>query len=145
MMANDHHSARSRAAAGPAVFLIAVCIGAFAWMASAEASGVFEPYDSGIGLLVNQIVLVAGALWVGLRQRPWSVPIFLAGAYVGLNAYPYAFGSSESREWAVLGAIASVLLLLAPCLCSLTCLAYRAIRRRNERISANEAGGTDIG
>lgn len=126
MMANDHHSARSRAAAGPAVFLIAVCIGAFAWMASAEASGVFEPYDSGIGLLVNQIVLVAGA-------------------YVGLNAYPYAFGSSESREWAVLGAIASVLLLLAPCLCSLTCLAYRAIRRRNERISANEAGGTDIG
>ena len=130
---------RPWSAHGLAVFLTAICLGALAWLASAKASGFFEPYDSTIGILVNQAVLIAGAIGVGLgaglRHSPGFVLIFLLGAYVGLNAYPYAFGSSESRAWAALGAVASLILLVVPAVCSLALLAYRVVRERQEHTS----------
>jgi hypothetical protein len=109
------------------IFVAAVCVGALAWFASAKASGVFEPYDSSIGIFVNQAVLVTAAIWTGLRGRLLFVLAFLAGAYLGLNAYPYLFGSSESRAWATLGAVVNASLVIVPSVCSFIALACRTI------------------
>lgn len=110
------------------VFGIGACTGAFAWFASANASGAFEPYNSSIGILVNQAILVTAAFWAGLRMRPWFVLLFLVGLYFGLNAYSYVFGNSETRVWAALGAVVNVILLILPGFCSLAPLAYRWAR-----------------
>jgi hypothetical protein len=32
-------------------------VGAIRWFAASVVSGTFEPYDSGVGLLLNQIIL----------------------------------------------------------------------------------------
>lgn len=117
---------------GLTIFLMAFGIGALAWAASALASRGFEPYDSSIGLLVNQAILVTAAIRVALRHRVASVLIFLAGAYLGLNSYSYVFGSSESRAWVALGAVMSILLLIVPALCSLALLAFRRVRERRQ-------------
>ena len=128
----DRFSPPSRIARGLSIFLMAICFGALAWVIPGKASGHFEPYDSGIGLLVNQAILVAATIWAALRHGLRGVLIFLAGAYVGLNGYPYLFGSSESRAWAALGAVVNVLLLVVPALCALALLAYRRVRHRRQ-------------
>lgn len=128
----DRGSAPSRLARGLVIFLMAICFGALAWAIPAKTSGHFEPYDSRFGLLINQTILVAAVIWAVLRHGLRGILIFLAGAYVGLNGYPYLFGSSESRAWATLGAVVNLLLLIVPALCALALLAYRRVRHRRQ-------------
>ena len=72
-------------------------LGMLSWAAALAASGQFEPYDSGRGLLANQFVLSLPAVVLAARYRPFAPLLFLLGAYVGMNLYAYAFGGSEHR------------------------------------------------
>lgn len=84
------------------------------WAAALAVSGRFEPYDSGCGLLANQLLLSIPAAILACRYRPSAPILLLLGAYLGMNLYAYGFGGSEHRAWATLGAITSLLLLVLP-------------------------------
>ena len=113
----------------PLLILGGAVVGAFSWFAPSVVSGTFEPYDSGAGLLLNQIILSVPAIVLAWRHRITVPLLFLASAYPGLNAYAWAFGSSEARAWAGLGALVSVLLFLAPMGFGLGAAALRRLRR----------------
>jgi hypothetical protein len=102
----------------PQLPLVAVgtVLGAFSWLAASLISGTFEPYDSSAGLLANQAILTIPAVYLALRHRPTAPILFLAGAYLGMNAYAYVFGGSEQRVWVALGAAVSLLLVVGPAL-----------------------------
>lgn len=113
------------------VLVVGFALGALSWFAAAAASGSFEPYDSGVGLMVNQAVLSAPVALLAWRGRSGLSLLLLCGAYLGMNAYAYGFGSSETRSWATLGAVVSMLLMLAPILLMLGAVAIRRFFRRN--------------
>lgn len=100
----------------PLLLLLAggALLGALSWLAALGVSGAFEPYDSALGLLANQLVLSLPIALLAFRYRLWTALLCLLGAYVGMNLYTYVFGGAETRAWAVLGAITSVALLVVP-------------------------------
>lgn len=104
-------------------------IGALSWFIASLVSGKFEPYDSSVGLLVNQFILSASVAFLAWRYRAAVPLLFMAGAYSGLNGYAYVFGSSETRAWAVLGAAVSVLLILMPMSFALGAVTLRRLLR----------------
>jgi len=88
--------------------------GVLSWALAWVISGRFEPYDSSLGLLVNQLLLCASLALLLRRAEligPW---LYFLGAWLGMNAFSYFAGSSESRAWAQLGAVISLLLLALP-------------------------------
>ena len=110
-------------------FVAGLALGALSWSCAALVSGTFEPYDSGVGLLVNQLLLAMPAALVTWRHRAAGAVALLAGAYLGMNAYAYGFGGSESKAWAALGAVVSLLLIVAPMVLVLATAALRRIAR----------------
>ena len=94
--------------------IIGVLLGALSWGMAYEVSGTFEPFDSGTGFLVTQVILSLAAFMFGFKKGIVASVVLVAGGYVGMNAYAYAFGGSEARAWAVLGAITTIALILLP-------------------------------
>jgi len=112
--------------------------GALSWMASSLISGKFEPYDSSVGMLLNQCVLSAPAAFLAFRHRLPAALLFLLSAYFGMNFYVYAVGNSETRGWAGLGAIVSLVLFIRP-----TAIAVvAAILRRLLRAKKDQNGAS---
>lgn len=105
--------------------------GALAWALGAALSGRFEPFDSWAGFLTTQLVLCGAAFFAGLARggKPW-MPL-LTGAYIGLNVYAYACGSSEARVWFAIGTITTLTLLVLPLIAGLFGAGVRWMRRRN--------------
>lgn len=103
----------------PATLFAGIALGAFGWGISHLVSGKFEPYDSGAGFLATQIVLAPVAAVAGYHRGIAAAFVLVAGGYLGLNAYAYAFGGSESRTWAMLGAISALLLIIVPAVAGL--------------------------
>lgn len=93
-----------------------ILLGALAWAAASLLSGRFEPYDSGLGFAITQIVLCPPAFHTGMKQGMTRAIALVAGSYTGLNLYAYALGGSEARAWALLGAISALLLVALPLL-----------------------------
>jgi len=107
-----------------------VLIGAFSWLMVGMISGSFDPFDSSLGLLVNQFILAIPAMllaWL-YRARVWL--LFLLCAYAGLNAASYFFGSSEAHVWFWLGAFTSVVFLFYPAVLALGLTLFRAFQRK---------------
>lgn len=107
-----------------------VLIGAFSWLMVGMISGSFDPFDSSLGLLVNQFILAIPAMllaWL-YRARVWL--LFLLCAYVGLNAASYVFGSLEARAWFMPGAFTSVVFLFYPAVLALGLTVFRAFQRK---------------
>lgn len=77
--------------------------GAFNWLMTGMISGSFDPFDSSLGLLVNQLNLAIPAMLLAWFYRPRIWLLFLLCAYVGLNIASNIFGSSEARAWFMLG------------------------------------------
>ena len=94
--------------------LIGIVIGVTPWILTPFVSDYFEPWDSEIaGAFMLFSFSIAGFLFgfiIGMK----SVLIFTLGIYLISNIYPYVFGSSESRVWAVLGLITSLLFCVFP-------------------------------
>lgn len=101
-------------------FVLGILLGGLSWWVAFEVSGSFEPYDSLSGFLVNQLILSAVAAAMGYQRGFAALMLYVFGAYAGLNAYAYIFGASETRAWAVLGAITSIILLFLPLLAGIT-------------------------
>ena len=59
-------------------------------------SSKFEPYDSETGFWIGQGLMVAAVFYFGFSDGIKSIVVFMVGAYIGLNIYPYLFGGSES-------------------------------------------------
>lgn len=96
------------------LFLAGGVVGVLSWALAWLISGSFEPYDSSLGLLVNQLLLCA-PLALLLRRASLMGPWFyFCGAWLGMNAFSYLAGNSESRAWAQAGAVISWLLLALP-------------------------------
>ena len=106
-------------------------LGMFSWLVPLVVSGRFEPYDSTSGLLANQLVLSGATAALALRYRPQAFLLCLLAAYVGINAYMYAFGGSEQRAWALLGAFSSAFLTLLPGLIGAVAATIRWLRLRS--------------
>jgi hypothetical protein len=96
--------------------IVGISLGAASWGLSQAVSGRFEPFDSGVGFLVTQIILSSAAFMVGIRRGIVDPVVLVSGAYLGMNAYAYAFGGSESKAWATLGAITTIALVVFPAL-----------------------------
>ena len=95
---------------------IGLLAGAVSWAVVAVVSGQFEPFDSGIGFALGQIVLSVIAFWIGYRKKINVLFGFLLGAWVGMNVYAYTFGSSEQKAWILLGIFSTLFLMFYPLL-----------------------------
>ena len=117
--------------------IIGVLLGALSWGMAHALSGKFEPFDSGVGFLITQVILSSAALLVGFKKGTMASVVFVAGGYIGLNAYAYAWGNSEARAWAWLGAVTIIALVVFPALAGLTGgiarYALRKFRQRKEK------------
>lgn len=99
--------------------IIGFLLGALSWGMAYAVSGTFEPFDSGVGLLVTQAILSSAALMFGFKKGSIASGVLVAGGYMGMNVYAYAFGGSEARAWAMLGAVTTVGLVILPALAGL--------------------------
>lgn len=107
-----------------------VLLGAGSWGLGSLLSGTFEPFDSLIGFLTTQVVLGGAAALVGLRAGGARLAMVVLGGYLGLNLYPYAFGGSESRAWAPLGAVTTLALVALPLVAGAVGVGIRRMRAR---------------
>lgn len=105
-------------------------LGALAWALGAALSGAFEPFDSWAGFLTTQVILCGAAFFTGLARGAKALMPLLIGAYIGLNLYAYAFGSSEARVWFVIGTITTLTLLVLPLFSGVLGIGARWIGRK---------------
>ena len=96
------------------LLILGIFLGAMSWGIVSLVSDRFEPFDSGIGWFIGQIMLSAVAFGVGYKRGIRQVFIFSFSAYVGMIAYAYSFGGSEQRAWFFLGLITTISLLVFP-------------------------------
>jgi hypothetical protein len=113
------------------VLLIGILLGALSWGASFLVSGKFEPFDDSTGFFVCQAVLIIPAFVIGLRVGMLRALLCLVGAWIGMNAYAYTFGSSEARAWIVLLLFTSLALLVFPAVAGIVGGIVRAILRKS--------------
>jgi hypothetical protein len=106
---------------------IGVGCGALSWVVAFAVSGRFEPYDSSTGLAANQIVLCLPAILLACKPRLALLLFYFFGVWLGMNTYAYAFGGSEQRAWAMLGAVTSLLLLFWPVVLAVVTIVIRYI------------------
>jgi hypothetical protein len=104
--------------------------GALSWFTAHAVSGSFEPYDSSTGLAANQLVLCLPAILLACKPRLALILLYFLGAWLGMIAYAYAFGGSEQRAWAMLGAVTSLLLLFWPVVLAVVTVVIRYIWSR---------------
>lgn len=93
-----------------------LALGALSWGIVPLVSERFEPFDSGVAFLSGQAALCVTAFAIGYFFPARQVLVYVLGVYVSNNAYPWFFGPSDSREWALLGLFTSILLCLLPAL-----------------------------
>ncbi|MEQ1514190.1 MAG: hypothetical protein ABL934_16130 [Lysobacteraceae bacterium] len=117
---------------------IGVLLGPLSWVASQLISGKFEPFDNSTGFFLCQAVLAIPALIIGLRVGMLRALLCLVGAWIGMNAYAYTFGSSETRAWILLLLLSSLALLVFPAIAGIVGGIVRAaLRSRILRKSPN--------
>lgn len=96
------------------VIVLGFLLGAVSWGIVALVSDRFEPFDSSSGFYIGQALLSVFALAIAYRSGIRRLFFFLLGAYVGMNTYAYAFGTSEHRAWFLLALITTLSLLVYP-------------------------------
>ncbi|NOT88620.1 MAG: hypothetical protein HOP03_10590 [Lysobacter sp.] len=114
-------------------FAIGLLLGPLSWVASQLVSGKFEPFDNSTGFFLCQAVLAIPVLVIGLRVGMLRALLCLVGAWIGMNAYAYAFGSSETRAWIVLLLFSSLTLLVFPAVAGGVGGIVRAILRKSRK------------
>ncbi len=96
------------------MLVVGALFGLLSWLVVRFGAGHFEPFDSGLGLVLNQLTLIVGLTCFSGRFRPSASIAFLVGAYGGMVAYAYMLGGSDHRAWITLGAVVTVGLLALP-------------------------------
>ncbi len=101
-------------------------LGALGWLLPWVISGHFEPYDSGLGMFLNQLLLVLPALVIVWFFCMRIGLLFLLCAYLGLNLATYVLGDSEVRAWIGLGTVVSLILFIVPVVLTLILALFRS-------------------
>jgi hypothetical protein len=96
------------------LIIIGIIVGAISWACSGWFSDSFEPFDSDVGFILNQLLLSVSAIYLGYKKGVNYLLLFLLYAYVGLNGYSYVFGGSEQKAWFQLGLFTTLLCFIAP-------------------------------
>jgi len=112
------------------LLILGFLLGAMSWGIVSLVSDRFEPFDSGIGWFIGQIMLSAVAWGIGYRLEIRQVFIFVFSAYVGMNAYAYSFGGPEQRAWFFLGLITTLSLLVFPTISGLCGRVLKYVRSK---------------
>lgn len=113
------------------LLMFGIALGVAGWGASYLVTGIFEPFDNSTGFFVCEAVLAVPAFVVGLRAGVLRALLCLSGAWIGMNAYAYALGSSETRAWIVLLVFSSLTLLAFPAMAGVIGGIARAILRKS--------------
>jgi hypothetical protein len=122
-----------------------VVAGAISWGVVGLVSDKYEPFDSGIGLLIGQSILSAVAFRVGYKKKLRELMIYLVAAYVGMNLYSYIFGGSEQRAWAYLGVITTIALMVFPLVFGVIGIIVRKVRQKYNKSLNTDAASGDAG
>ena len=91
-----------------------VILGAISWAVVPLVSNEIEPFDSGLGLLIGQIIMSTAAFYFALSKGSKTVLLYLLGIYIGMNGYAYAVGTPGTRLWAGLLLVTSIALCVIP-------------------------------
>ena len=91
-----------------------IILGAISWAVVPLVSNEIEPFDSGLGFLIGQVVMTAGAVYFSLQKGSKTVLLYLLGIYIGINGYAYAVGTPGTRLWAGLLLVTSIALCVIP-------------------------------
>jgi hypothetical protein len=114
-------------------FASGLVLATVSWAVVPVVSDSFEPFDSELGFYLGQSFLSVAAFLIGCFFSGKHVLIYLLGAYISNNLYPYVFGSSESRTWAALGLATTLLLCIYPALSGMLGIIVRKICSRFRR------------
>ena len=114
-----------------ATFAVGAAIGATSWAICPLVSPYQEPFDTGVGLLLGQSLMVAVIAVLGWRLGVAAVMVATLGCYFGQLAYIWMLGG-ESRAWFVLGMVTTIPLCLLPLLAGGgASLAAHLVKRRS--------------
>lgn len=108
-----------------------IALGATSWAICGAVTGKFEPFDNITGFFLCQTILALPMLILGLRAGMLRALFCLFGAWIGMNAYAYLFGSSETRAWIVLLLFSSLTLLVFPAIAAIGGGIMHAMQRRS--------------
>jgi hypothetical protein len=116
------------------LIIVGLLMGAMSWGVVSLVSNRFEPYDSELGFYIGQFILSVTTLFVGFRLGFRFLCIYTFSAYLGMNGYAYILGSGDSKAYALLGLVVSLILVVYPVLAGLLgYFAGRVISRRTSK------------
>lgn len=119
-----------------AAFALGLLLGPASWWIVRLATDRFEPFDNSAGFFLCQAVLALPMAVLAFRRGMIAALPALPGAWIGMNAYAYAFGSGETRAWIVLLLFSSLTLLMFPLAATVAGGIGHALRRRMARRGA---------
>ena len=96
------------------ILVIGFILGCFSWAICPLVSDRFEPFDTGIGYLIGQVIMSVFTVYVGFIANYKKLLVAVLGLYIGQNAYAYIMGSSEAKAWAILLIFTSIFLCIIP-------------------------------
>ena len=97
-----------------ALLLAGIIVGALSWVICPLVSGQFEPFDTGIGFILGQLLMSLFTVVVGWYASTRNLLVSILGIYFGQNIYAYIFGTSEAKAWAILLLFTSITLCIFP-------------------------------
>lgn len=113
-----------------AAFALGLLLGPASWWVVRLATDRFEPFDNGVGFFLCQTVLALPMAVLAFRHGVLAALPALPGAWVGMNAYAYLFGSDEARAWIGLLLFSSLTLLMFPLAATVAGGIGHALRQR---------------
>lgn len=115
------------------IFVIGFILGAISWAICPFVSDRFEPFDTGKGFIIGQLIMIVFAAYIGWANNIKNVIISVAGMYVGQNAYAYEFGTSEAKAWALLLLATSIFLCILPLISGLVTRGINVLLQRQTK------------
>ena len=115
------------------IFIVSLVLGAASWAVCPLVSESFEPFDTSLGLLIGQSVMIIFTVYVGWKTNTINVILSVVGLYIGQNIYSYIFGSSEAKAWAALLLITSTVLCVFPLIGGLIARGVNGILQRQSK------------
>ncbi len=98
------------------ILVAGIAAGALSWAICPLVSDSFEPFDSTLGLIIGQVLLVSLAGYIGYKFTLRALGIVIFGMHGGQIAYLYLFGSNEQRIWIFFGMATTLGFLVLPLL-----------------------------
>ena len=109
------------------ILLAGIVLGGISWAITPLVSESFEPFDSETAFKIGQVLTCTFTAYIGYKTNYKKLLVAVLGLYIGLNIYPYVFGGSEHRAWALLGLLSSTALCLFPLISGFLAIGFRKI------------------